>query len=206
MPYFNPLGSTKRFARILCESVSCQSAKKSNDAKIHGLLTNPDSGWRLGVECMTPTADLCRVWVSGGATGSLAPCNLHLPRSAHIGLSTSSQRHCTRPPTPPDLLLAVVSPDDARRQSHASPEHPRGRDDTHSVRRRSFHAYITLATFTVSSFCSRITLFADPSFEDWYDARWLSHILHSRQHHHYSWRSSWLSICDSCRCRPTSSL
>lgn len=122
MPYFNPLGSTKRFARILCESVSCQSAKKSNDAKIHGLLTNPDSGWRLGVECMTPTADLCRVWVSGGATGSLAPCNLHLPRSAHIGLSTSSQRHCTRPPTPPDLLLAVVSPDDARRQSHASPE------------------------------------------------------------------------------------
>ncbi|KAI7165155.1 hypothetical protein KC349_g51 [Hortaea werneckii] len=129
MPYLNPLGSTKRFARILCEFLSRQSVKKTNDAKIYCLLTNPESGWRLGIECMTPTADLCPVWVSGGATGSLAPCNLHLPRSAQIGLSTSSQRHRTPSSTPPDLLLAVVLPDDARRRSHTNPE---------SALRRSF--------------------------------------------------------------------
>ena len=122
MPYSNPLGSTKRFARILCEFPSRQSVKKSNDAKIHGLLTNPESGWRLGVGCMTPTADLCRVWVSGGATGSLAPCNLHPPRSAHIGLSTSSQRHRTPSSSPHNLLLAVVLSDDAPRRSHTDPE------------------------------------------------------------------------------------
>lgn len=87
-----------------------------------GLLTNPESGWRLGVECMTPTADLCRVWVSGGATGSLAPCNLHLPRSAQIGPSTSSQRHRTPSSTPHDLLLAVVLSDHALRRSHTNPE------------------------------------------------------------------------------------
>merc|ERR1711939_709019 len=93
---------------------------------------------------------------------------------AHIGLSTSSQRHCTRPPTPPDLLLAVVSPDDARRQSHASPECalPRSghsylpqtsaRTRRHSLRatpRLSRRPYITLATFTVSLFCSCTTLY-----------------------------------------------
>ena len=176
MPCFDPLGSTKRFARILiCEFPSSQSVKKSNDAKIHGLLTNPDSGRRLGVECMTPTADLCRVWVSGGATGSLVPCNLHLPRSAHIGLATSSQKpHRTPSSTPPDLLLAVVLPDDARRRSHTSSEGvlPRSllfaadiREDATTltpVRRRSFHADTSLATFTVSSFCSRTTLYTDP--------------------------------------------